>query len=106
MFTFSSPVKKYLVIAVVTIAAVLLFMRHSIMVILKGNARRRECEARLVELKQKQDLLQRDIVRLKSDRRYIERIARDQLGLTYPDEMIYTFSDSSSKDDWSDDKKE
>lgn len=98
MITFSSPLKKYLLIVGVTLVAVLLFMRHSMMIIVKGNARRREAEARLIELKQKQELLQRDITRLKYDRRYIERIARDQLGLTYPDEMVYTFSTSSDEE--------
>lgn len=48
-------------------------------------------EARLGESRNDNDKLKREIVALKSDRRYLESIARKDFGLVRSNEVIYQF---------------
>lgn len=48
-------------------------------------------ETRLGETRTENDRLKREIVALKSDRRYIESIARKDFGLVRSNEIIYQF---------------
>ncbi len=47
--------------------------------------------ARLAELKQENKKLQTQISQLKSDPKAVERIAREELGMVRPDEVVYRF---------------
>jgi len=49
-------------------------------------------EKRLLEIRGENDNLRREVVALQSDRRYIERIARKDLGLVRSNEVIYQFA--------------
>ncbi len=49
-------------------------------------------EARLTESKTENEKIKREIIALKSDRRYIESIARKDFGLVRSNEVIYQFS--------------
>lgn len=49
-------------------------------------------EKRLIEIREENDNLKREVVALQSDRRYIERIARKDLGLVRSNEVIYQFA--------------
>ena len=49
-------------------------------------------EKRLIEIRAENDNLKREVVALQSDRRYIERIARKELGLVRSNEVIYQFA--------------
>jgi cell division protein FtsB len=57
--------------------------------LLRLQVEQRELEERAFVLQQKNNLLQRRIERLQSDDRYIERLARERLGLAKKDELIY-----------------
>jgi cell division protein FtsB len=48
-------------------------------------------EARLAENKTENEKMKREIVALKSDRRYLESIARKDFGLVRSNEVIYQF---------------
>jgi cell division protein FtsB len=48
-------------------------------------------DSSLMEVKGENEKLKHEIVALKSDRRYIESIARKDLGLVRNDEVIYQF---------------
>jgi len=50
-------------------------------------------ESRLGDTRNENERLKREIIALKSDRRYIERIARKELGLVRGNEVIYQFAD-------------
>lgn len=48
-------------------------------------------DSRLTETKSENDKLKREIIALKSDRRYLESIARKDFGLVRSNEVIYQF---------------
>ena len=48
-------------------------------------------DSRLVDTRGENERLKREIVALKSDHRYLESIARKDLGLVRSDEVIYQF---------------
>ncbi len=48
-------------------------------------------DSRLVEIKDENEKLKREILALKGDRRYLESIARKDFGLVRSNEVIYQF---------------
>ncbi len=51
-----------------------------------------EIQKKAAQIKGDNEQLKREIVALKSDRRYLESIARKEFGLVRPNEIIYQFS--------------
>ena len=58
---------------------------------------RAKIENRLVEIRNENNILKREIVALKTDRRYIESIARKDFGLVRANEVIYQFPAENKK---------
>jgi cell division protein FtsB len=56
------------------------------------NREKQEIQKRLGELSLENEKLKREIEALKTDRRYLESIARKDFGLVRPNEIIYQFS--------------
>jgi len=54
-------------------------------------------EKRLTEIRIENENLKREVVALQSDRRYIERIARKDLGLVRSNEVIYQFASGTKQ---------
>jgi cell division protein FtsB len=54
-------------------------------------------EKRLIEIRSENENLKREVVALQSDRRYIERIARKDLGLVRSNEVIYQFTSDNKQ---------
>ena len=54
-------------------------------------------EARMADSRADNDKLKREIVALKSDRRYLESIARRDFGLVRSNEIIYQFSQAKTQ---------
>jgi len=54
-------------------------------------------EKRLLEIHGENENLKREVVALQSDRRYIERIARKDLGLVRSNEVIYQFTSGTKQ---------
>jgi cell division protein FtsB len=52
---------------------------------------KKQIEERVVALQAENEQLKREIEALKSDRRYLESIARKDFGLVRPNEIIYQF---------------
>lgn len=48
-------------------------------------------DKRLVEARSENEKLKREIIALKTDRRYLESIARKEFGLVHNNEVIYQF---------------
>ncbi|RII27746.1 MAG: septum formation initiator [Geobacter sp.] len=59
---------------------------------------KQEMEKRVTELKAENDRLRREVEALKSDRRYLESIARHDFGLVRPNEIIYQFPTQEKTD--------
>ncbi|MBI2998799.1 MAG: septum formation initiator family protein [Deltaproteobacteria bacterium] len=56
-------------------------------------------EERNFVLQKENEILRERIYRLRHDDRYLERIAREELNLVRPGEIIYRFADAESKRD-------
>lgn len=54
-------------------------------------------DARLIDTKNENEKLKREILALKSDRRYLESIARKDFGLVRGNEVIYQFPPEKKK---------
>jgi cell division protein FtsB len=54
-------------------------------------------DARLIDTKNENEKLKREILALKSDRRYLESIARKDFGLVRGNEVIYQFQQEKKK---------
>ena len=52
---------------------------------------KKKMDSRIIEAKQENEKLKHEIVALKTDRRYLESIARKEFGLVRPNEIIYRF---------------
>jgi cell division protein FtsB len=55
-----------------------------------------DIQKKAAQIKAENDQLKREIEALKSDRRYLESIARKEFGLVRPNETIYQFSSKVS----------
>ena len=62
------------------------------------NQEKEEIQKRLQDLKEENDKLRREIEALKTDRRYLESIARRDFGLVRQNEIIYQFPSSEKPD--------
>lgn len=85
-------------LAICAIAIVLFFVsaifgNRGLVYLIRLQAEQRELEEKAFTLQQKNDRLQRRVERLQSDDRYIERLAREHLGLAKKDELIYRIKD-------------
>ena len=61
------------------------------------NKDRQELQRRADTLKLENESLRREIEALKTDRRYLESIARKDFGLVRPNEIIYRFVTSATR---------
>ncbi len=55
-----------------------------------------DIQKRALQIKEENEQLRREIEALKSDRRYLESIARKEFGLVRPNEIIYQFATKSA----------
>jgi cell division protein FtsB len=61
------------------------------------NKDRKELQKKAETLKMENENLRREIEALKTDRRYLESIARKDFGLVRPNEIIYRFFSSATR---------
>lgn len=64
---------------------------NGVLRLIKGYQQREGLQVEVLRLKQENEALRADIQALKSDRRYIESIARKELGMVREDELVYQF---------------
>ena len=60
---------------------------------------RKVLEARREDLLQRNAALRTDVQKLTSDDHYLERLIRQELGYTRPNEIVYKYGDSAEKTD-------
>jgi cell division protein FtsB len=75
------------VVAVLLCGAV--FGDHGVFHLTRLWAEQRDLEGAAFDLQQRNDDLRRRIERLRDDDLYLEKLARERLGMTRPDEVIY-----------------
>ncbi len=93
MFNFPLSKKMYLIPAgcLVFILFFTVFGDKGLLRIFELKQDKNKIEARLSESRVDNEKLKREIVALKSDRRYLESIARKDFGLVRSNETIYQF---------------
>jgi cell division protein FtsL len=84
---------KYLVVLVLIILLVItyytVFGERGVLELRKLERTVEEAKAKTEEVKMENERLKQEIQRLQSDQQYIEKLARQELGLARKDEMIY-----------------
>jgi cell division protein FtsB len=69
------------------------FGQHGFIHLYRVGKERQACEQRIKKLSAKNQALFDEIQRLRSDSKYVERVARKELGLVKENEIIYRFQD-------------
>ena len=89
--------KNYIApILILSLVAVLLFAwltfgRHGLIDLYKMQKEKERCLSIIKDLKEKNMLLADEIIRLRGDPKYLESVARKELGLVKENEIIYRF---------------
>lgn len=81
----------------VTLSLFTIFGERGVLHLLRLWGEKRELEERNFLLQKENELLRERIYRLRHDNQYLEKIAREELGLVRPGEIIYRFTSSESK---------
>lgn len=90
----SKPLGKLPVLPLLLIALLLglaLFGHKGVLRLMQAGRQRTALEQKLERLKATDAALRQEIVALRTNRRYIEEIARQELGMVKKDELIYQF---------------
>jgi cell division protein FtsB len=74
------------------------FGQHGFIHLYRVGKERQACEQRIKKLSAKNQALFDEIQRLRSDSKYVERVARKELGLVKENEIIYRFQDEEKPD--------
>ncbi len=83
-----------------------IFGKHGILAMRRGQREVKNLQQQIRQLEQENEQLEKQIKALKSDPKAIERLAREQMRLAKPGEIIYTLPDKdSSKPPATDQKK-
>jgi cell division protein FtsB len=79
------------VLFILLILSIALFGEKGILKALQATNQKDELKTEVHRLEETQANLRREIDALRSDRRYIENIARKELGMVKEDELVYQF---------------
>lgn len=77
------------VVALILFVVAAVYGDHGLVHLLRMQAEQRELERKVFELQQRNEHLRQQIRRLESDDWYLEKLAREQLGLVKKGEIIY-----------------
>lgn len=92
--------KRMVIIPLAVMAFILLFTvfgDRGLFRIYRLRNEKEQTQKRMEELTVENERLKKEIEALKSDRKYIERIARKEFGLVKKDEIIYQFPSDAEK---------
>jgi cell division protein FtsB len=73
------------------------FGQHGFIHLYRVGKERQAYEQRIQKLKEKNQALFDEIQRLRTDPKYVEQVARKELGLVKENELIYRFKDDDTK---------
>jgi len=82
---------------IVTLAVLAITGEHGLFHLLKLRDEQRNLERIAFHLQQNNEQLRHRIAQLQTDDRYIERVARDRLGLVRPGEIVYRLRTSQAQ---------
>jgi len=80
---------------VILLLAWLSFGRHGFITLYKMQKEKERCLAIVENFKEKNRLLAAEIRRLKEDNKYLESVAREQLGMVKENEIVFRFKKES-----------
>jgi len=84
-----------LLLAIATVTASALVGEHGVPHLIRLRAERQELRRTAFELLEENARLHEELAHLKDDNLYLEELARRQLGLVRPGEIVYRFRSSS-----------
>ena len=90
---------RYYIIPAAIILFILFFTvfgERGVLRIYRMAQEKEEIQKKAAQIKAENEQLKREIAALKSDRRYLESIARKEFGLVRPNEIIYQFSSKTT----------
>ena len=82
---------------VVVILGFAFFGDRGILLLLKMTQQKTALVAELKQVGSQNDSLRHEIAALRSDRRYIERVARTELGMVRDDELVFQFANEPTQ---------
>jgi len=74
------------------------FGQHGFIHLYRVGKERQACQQRIKKLAEENQALFDEIQRLKTDPRYVEQLAREELGLVKKNEIIYRFPDDKDQE--------
>jgi cell division protein FtsB len=80
------------------IVAWLAFGEHGFIHLYRVGKERQACEQRIEKLSQENQALFDEIQRLRKDPKYVEQVARKELGLVKDNELIYRFQEDEKSE--------
>ena len=84
-------VRWLIILLIIFLSSLILTGPSGIISLLNAHNKNKDLENKAVELQRCIDSLKITIVRLKTDTAYIERVAREQLGMAKKNEKVYKF---------------
>ncbi len=100
-----SPLKKSrpwlsltLVALLLAFALVTIFGERGLLLLWRLSGENKRLGEKNFRLHRENEILREKINRLRHDNRYLEKIAREDLGLVWPGEIVYQFASSGSKE--------
>lgn len=84
--------RKYLLIAGVALIGIFafsLFGKNGLINLYRTRQERQDLEVRLAEVKRENQRLRDQIEKLTGDPLYLEKVAREELGMVKPDELVF-----------------
>ena len=92
---------RYYIIPAAIILFILFFTvfgERGVLRIYRMTQEKEDIQKKALQIKTENEQFKREIEALKSDRRYLESIARKEFGLVRPNEIIYQFSSKVTSD--------
>jgi cell division protein FtsB len=89
--------KKYFFCVILLFIIWFLFLNSAVRIIVKGSKKKKELDKKVVYLENRINILNKELFLLQNNKNYIEKIARNELGMIYPDEIVYKFKNCSKE---------
>ena len=87
---------KLAILIVLLILGVAMFGEKGVMRLVKLMRERENLSAEVKQLKEENERLNKEIQALRSDHKYLEQLARKELGMVREDEVVYQFRPKKS----------
>jgi len=82
---------RYFIVVILCMGLLILFGERGLIDYMSLKGKRDALRGESARIEQENDILRKKIVLLRSDARYIEKIARDELGMVKKGDIVYRF---------------